>query len=329
MRLSIVIEWANTRLNGVSRAWTLLEVLGRQWRAITDRQYPEAPPAAASRFLDGLGCRAEVLIVSGSPLGDEVEDQIRRRTAGVFDVRIHVAEGLEYYPLKNFGGGLAGGDLLLFVDSDIVPDDGWLAHLLGSFAVPEVHVVCGQTYVAPTDLLSRAFAVGWTYELRNRSAQLFRPRKFYANSIAFRAEVFRQTGFPSIGRRTRGAASRLGEELARLNRPVWENPAAAVAHPPPSSFRHFAVRGLAHGRDHYMKDSEERHLSGLARSIGVAAARLGRAFYRTVYERRCVGLRVWEVPAALAICSTFHAFFALGGVLTHISPRWAGRCFRV
>ena len=97
----------------------------------------------------------------------------------------------------------------------MLPEDGWLAHLLGSFVQPAVDVVCGQTYVAPTDLFSRAFAVFWTYPLRAQPGKFFQPRKFYANTMALRSEVFRPTGFPSIGRRTRGAASLLGKELSR------------------------------------------------------------------------------------------------------------------
>jgi hypothetical protein len=50
MRLSIVIEWANTRLNGVPRAWALLDVLGQQWQAIVQQQCPAALPPAACSF---------------------------------------------------------------------------------------------------------------------------------------------------------------------------------------------------------------------------------------------------------------------------------------
>ena len=43
-----------------------------------------------------------------------------------------------------------------------------------------------------------------------------------------------------------------------------------------------AVRGLAHGRDQYMKNSEDRHLAGLVRSVGIATGRMGRGVYRTI-----------------------------------------------
>jgi hypothetical protein len=329
LRLSIVVEWANTRLNGVFRAWTLLDILGAQWRALAARSYPATLPAGAPAFLDRLDPRAELIVVTGDGPAAAIEEETRRRLPPLFDVEVLAADGLEYYALKNRGAERARGDLLFFVDSDVALDPDCMAHLLGSFAQPGVDVVCGQTYVAPVDLFSRAFALGWTYPLPDKSANLRRAGKFYANGIAFRTEVFRQIGFPPIGPRTRGATKLLGQALARRGIPVWENPRAGVAHPPPAGFRHLAVRALAHGRDHYMDRSEERHLYGLARSVGLAAARLSRGFYRTFREGRRVGLEPWELPAVLAICSSYYAFFALGGVLTHVSPRAMGRRFRV
>ena len=121
----------------------------------------------------------------------------------------------------------------------------------------------------------------------------------------------------------------LGFELAKLGIPVWQNQSACVDHPPPASFRHLAIRALAHGRDQYMTRSDERHLYGLARSVTIAASRLGRGFYRTFRYGPRVGLKPWELPAALAITSSYYAFFALGGVLTHLSPEAMGRRFRV
>lgn len=330
IRLSIVIEWANTRLNGQWRAAALLDRLERQWQELLAGGYPETLPGEGREFLTGFDKRAELLIVSSEAMPAAIEKAIRERLSTIFDVGIHVGDGLEYYPLKNFGAGLASGEILLFVDSDVFPDDGWLAHLVGTFARPDVDAVCGQTYVAPTNLFAKAFALGWTYKLPDRSGKVFPVRKFYANTIALRTEVFRQAGgFPSIGRRTRGAASLLGRALERRGTAVWENQHACVDHPPPSSLRHLAVRALAHGRDQYMNHSEERHLTGLGRSVGIATGRMGRGVYRTLRGWRQVGLKPWELPAALALCIGYHAFFALGGVLTHVSPSAMGRRFRV
>src|SRR4029453_18316282 len=64
-RLSIVIEWANTRLNGVPRFWALLDALRVQWQEILDRVHPETLPAEAARFLESLDESGEGVLVSG------------------------------------------------------------------------------------------------------------------------------------------------------------------------------------------------------------------------------------------------------------------------
>jgi hypothetical protein len=329
LRLSIVIELANTRLNGEERAARLLARLGRQWEEILAHDFPEALPVEARGFLEGLGERVELLLVSPRVAANALEADVRRLLPGTFDVAIHVADGLEYYPLKNFGASRASGDILLFVDCDVLPDDGWLAHLLGALARRDVDVVCAQTYVAPVDLWSRAFALGWNYGLRDRAGGLSTPEKFYGNTIAFRAPVFRQTPFRPLGRRSRGASSLLRQDLGRLGIAVWENSAAGVDHPPPSSFRHLVIRALAEGRDHYLKHQDTRGLPGLKESLRLAGARLARGFGRARRHWRRVGLRRREVPAAMAIISTYYGLSALGGLLTHASPELMGRHFRV
>jgi hypothetical protein len=329
-RLSIIVEWANTRRHGTPRAWRMLDVLIEQWQAIAARDFPASLPADGARFLRGLDPRAELLIASGDVTDPEFEKEVRRRVPDdCLALAVLVCEGLGYHPLKRFGAEHASGDILLFLDSDVVPDPGWLAHLLASFANPDVHVVFGQAYVAPTSLFTRTFALGWIYDLRDEPGRLAVHHRLFPNNTAFRAEVYRRTGFRPIGRRTRGATTQLQAELSSLGFSVWQNSSARVDHPAPLGFHHLAVRALAHARDYYMKSSEERHLGGLATSLGVGARRLARACYNTFRYHRRVGLKLWQVPAALGILTGFYGIWFAGALFTHIRPAAMGHRFRV
>src|SRR5262245_15301292 len=45
-------------------------------------------------------------------------------------VELVATQGLGYFPLKNEGGRRAKGDILLFLDSDCLPEAEWLRQLL-------------------------------------------------------------------------------------------------------------------------------------------------------------------------------------------------------
>lgn len=329
VRVTFVIEWANTTYNGIPRFWGMLDILINQLQEVSDGKYPENLPERARYYLDNLERRPELLIVSGEQIDPDLQQRMQDKVNGAARLGIHVKEGLEYYALKNFGGELAAGDIICFIDSDVYPNEGWMAHLLGSFSMPEVVAVAGQPYIAPVDLFSRAFALGWTYELADTTGKMFPAEKYYTNNFLLRKEIFRRFNFPQLKRRTRGAASLYRIELKRHGYEVWENRKALVDHPAPSSMRHMVIRAIAHGRDYYMKESEERNFAGLVISQKTAAQRLVRGIYRTFRDWRKVELSFLGIPFVVGIISSYYVFFSLGGLLTHISPAAMGRRYRL
>ncbi len=329
LRVSIVMEWANTHLNGVSRAQVVLDELDRQWRLVTSGDLPADASDTERSFLATLAPEAELLIVSGEAIDAATRAEIEDRQSPGLQADIHIAEGLEYYPLKNFGIQLTTGDIVLLIDSDVIPDPGWLAYLLSSFERGEVSVVAGQPYVGSDDLFSRAFALGWIFDRRYPSPDIEPAPIIFSSNIAFRSDAIRPAGFPCIGSRTRGAAQLLRRKLERRGITLWLNRRAYVDHPPPSNLRHMLVRALAHGRDFYGDVSEQRNLRALRWSLGTAVTRNVRAWRACILERSHVGLPAWQVPAAWSIIATYYLFFAAGGVITYIDPKRSGRRFRV
>jgi hypothetical protein len=240
-----------------------------------------------------------------------------------FDVGTHVAPGLDYYPLKNRGAGLATGDVLVFVDSDVLPEDHWLAELLAPFAREDVDAVCGQTYITPTTWYTSAMALAWMFPLRDERTRIVRAPKIFSNNLALRAGVFR---FPPLGLRTRMPLRR---EFDRAGIAVWQNPRARLDHPAPPGVRGATVRALAQGRDAYMVDSEARSWKSMAAALGDGTGRMLRGVRRALRERRRIGLRRSAVPPVVAIICGYYAIFLLGVVLTHASPRGLGSRWRV
>ncbi len=329
-QLTVVMEWANTRLNGIYRAREVLTEFGRQWQLLQAREYPDDLAPEARPFLESLAPRAELLIVSGVAIDGETTEWIHAQRQAGFDVSILIEEGLEYYPLKNKGIRASTGDILVCIDSDVLPDPGWIFHLLGALADEAVEAVAGQPYIRPESLFSRAFALGWTYDRKRPGTGLTRKgKKFYANNIVFRAGAIRPGGFPDIGKATRGASTKLRVALARRKIVIWMSNTAFVAHPAPLNFAHLVERALAHGRDKYARHSEGRSWRALSYSVGAAMRRLRRGCRACIREGRSLGLTPLAQPAALAIIACYYSFFALGGLYTYLHPAGSFRRFRV
>jgi glycosyltransferase involved in cell wall biosynthesis len=329
LKISFIVEWANTTYNGLPRFFGFLDIFTRQWQDLVNKNYPDDLEEAARIFLGRIDPEPEFMIISGEKIDGGITERIHTQCGSSLNAVIHVGEGLEYYALKNLGADLATGDILCFLDSDLFPDEGWLAYLLGTFANPQIRAAAGQPYVAPIDLFSRAFALGWTYDLPDPEGRLYSTEKFYANNVAFITELYRQYSYAPLKRRTRGSSALLGVQLMQEGYPVWQNGKALVDHPAPSGWKHLAIRAIAHGRDIYMKYSEERSFQGLLRSQKTAALRLRRGFSNTSRYWRKVGLRRPEVIPAMLIILSYYSLFSLGGLLTHVSPEIMGRHFRL
>lgn len=329
-KLSIIIEWANTELNTVTRAWDVLQELAGQWRILRDGTFAKTLGVAERDFLAKIEAPAELIIASGQHLSRTSLERLWQIAAKDFDLKVVVEEGAEYYPLKNYGARASSGDLLLFLDSDVLPDPDWLTTLLSSFAKPMVYAVAAQTYVEPFDLWSKAFAVGWIYDLPDPVAGLIVPRKVHANTLALYRKDFEGVGgFPSIGRRSRGAGSQIQQRLKLMGIEIWENRSARVQHPPPQNLSHLAIRALSQGRDHVFRFRGKRVLAGLFGACIQAAIRFTRGVKCCWNERHKAFIRPWEIPGVIAIIAMYYGLCVVGAVLTCLVPQEMARSFRI
>ena len=117
--VSIVVEWENVLLAGSKRAKAMLQSLIRQSNE-------------NSNIL-------EIIISSNYPCEDlnirpsSLNPQIKWRLENF--------EGRHYYELKNLGADLAIGEIIVFIDSDVIPAEDWLSQLLETFKVKSSKVL--------------------------------------------------------------------------------------------------------------------------------------------------------------------------------------------
>lgn len=238
--ISAIVEWENARLAGAARARRTLSELVAQIGELSAEV--EGKPELIIVYERGAVDRAAVAaavqaVITGEP---------------AFDVRFHATKGANYYQQKNAGAALAVNDYLLFLDSDVVPEPGWLRALLDSLRQPGVQVAGGNTYVDPASFAGRAFGLFWFFPLRAPSAGVRPSPYFFANNLLVRRDLFLALRFPDLPL-YRGQCSALGRTLRSRGIQLFMQTDARVAHPPPWGPRLFIRRAFREGYDLHMR----------------------------------------------------------------------------
>lgn len=309
--LSIIIEWENALRAGEDRARAMLRELSRQ--------IDEASPTA--------DCEWELISVFDSQSIAEIE--IRDEVESAFSrcvtkhSRLYLAvPGADYYEVKNAGVNRASGEIVVLLDSDVIPDAGWLQELLRPFATPGVSVVSSACYIEPSGIVRKTLALIWVFEPRIDAGGLrlvgdsWTNSTAIANSTAYRRGVFQANPFGASVGSARGSCARQVERFWKMGIPVHRNYAARLNHPAPVGLREFPERAIARGRDVMTG-------RGWIRMVGSEVRRGA----RLVTQGKRVGLRPWQLPAAFAIAAAWWSCMLLGAVATTLAPKYMRRHF--
>jgi hypothetical protein len=120
---------------------------------------------------------------------------VRGRVA-LLGIRAIAADGAQYYQLKNVGARAARGDVVALLDTDVVPDRGWLAAVDASmeagvdFSAGISHRSYSESAVPlPEIILDLAGSISWGFVLGAAAGDWIEPRGFLSHNIAFRRPV--------------------------------------------------------------------------------------------------------------------------------------------
>ena len=312
------MEWENARLSEARRSKAMLMELRFQIAELMNERGTESDSTIAVPPF-------ELLVVfdqgqfHSEHLGRMLQDSLGESDA-VLNWRLVPSAGGGYYRSKDIGAKQAAGEILLFLDSDVVPESGWLEQILSSLDDPGVQIVAGSTYIEPFDIVSKVFALTWFFPLRMKDGPLKLVESFFANNLAMRRSLYDQYPFPDLSGTSRGGCIVLSSQLAEAEVPVYQNPNARVGHPAPNGVKHFVWRALAQGRDDLLR--ERTFGTSWSASLVGSGARLLRHWARSVWSICTrfyrVNLNPLMVPVAVTISWTYYFLYFLGETMTHL-----------
>lgn len=337
-RLTVVIEWENVVFSELERTRRMMRALREQAGQLLAPTAGKAE-TPASRTPALLAGPIEVLIlfdeeaIAADSVLDTV-DEVLGAGDGVLEIRIEAAPGLHYYDIKNLGARRASGELLLFLDSDVIPEPGWLRHLVAAARHEQVRVVGGDAFIAPENLVSKAFSVFWFFNAPSVVCPPGQPtlqphRKFFANNVLFECATFLAHPFPKMrDGMTRGACVQLARQLELAGIPVYREPRARVSHPAPNGWRHFLVRAMAQGRDRVFW---EQGNFGLRQSLWDLRCRLRKLWgaLRDGASRRQYKITLAETPAIFGIGLLYFGTRLVGEIVALYFPGFVEKKFRI
>ncbi len=260
--IAIIVEWENAILAGDEVAQAMLDRLAEESRSLDN--------VRELRFV------FDPSTVDAAALQSLVTDRLsaQKYDNSATDLVFQPVEGLHYYEFKNAGARATHMDIVAYLDSDSLPDPGWINELTAPLLADENCVAAaGATHIRPGSTIDAAFAAGWFFPMLADVKPKDYTHHFFANNVAFRRSYLVQNPFPELPQGvTRGACSNLARTMAADNQKISYRPSARAWHPPPNGLNHFVTRALAQGRD----DAYNAPSQNIAARLGQVCMAFGR-----------------------------------------------------
>ncbi len=149
---------------------------------------------------------------------------------------------------RNLGAEKAKGEILLFTDSDCVPDKNWIEEMMKPFTDKNTVGVSGTYRTLNNNKLIARFE---GYEIEKRHERIAKQK--YTNfigsfSAGYRKDIFKKFGGFSVDfKRADAEDPELSFKIAKAGYKLFFNPKAVVAHPHVSTLKKFWKQKFSRG----------------------------------------------------------------------------------
>jgi hypothetical protein len=240
------------------------------------------------------------------------------------EVTLHpVSPTARYLEYKNQGFSRVGREIIVFLDTDVIPEPGWLRQILLPFLNPGISVVAGNVFIDQQGLYARAVALFWFFPSRTRDDGLRPTDHIFVCNAAFRRDVFARFPLPA-GPYFRADVYKYARAIWAAGIPVVLQMAARAAHPPPRGAC-FVRRALCQGHDFAMLEGEP----GSNPPLVCFMSNMRRARRRIAGRRREIDGGWGTVAVSAVIALTYYSLVLCGHVLSRTHPQLVRRYFAI
>ncbi len=186
--------------------------------------------------------KGEVVVVD-----DGSNDKTHQIVRGFADINLVSQENAGPAAARNNGAEIALGEILIFTDSDCVPEKDWINKLLLGFDDPKIAVVAGSYAIANPDALLAQCIHG---EIIYRHRMLLRefPKSFGSYNFAIRRKIFAELkGFNLAYRQASGEDNDLAYRVLKAGYKIRFDRNIQVAHFHTESVHKYLKEQLRHG----------------------------------------------------------------------------------
>ncbi len=135
---------------------------------------------------------------------------------------IPVPSGTHYYEKKNIDARASSNEIIVFLDTDFIPDPGWLRSMLSAFDDWSLSVLVGATHLDHVSPYEMAVALFWIFSPATHGRGVQPLRRYSSNNLAFRRQLFLKFPFPAHAT-YRGQCGELGKTLQDVGITILEH----------------------------------------------------------------------------------------------------------